>query len=160
MKKGATYFLQVIIILFGLGVLAFLVIEPRLEGRNVGGTFVHTYFTDPFLVYVYVASILFFTVLWQALKLLTLVRKNIVFSAAALSSLRKIKYCAFIFAGAIVAADVYVRMTVKGDDDPAGAIMLGMVVTFISIVMGTVATVFERVIHKGVEMKSEHDLTV
>ena len=35
-----------------------------------------------------------------------------------------------------------------------------MVTTFVSIVIATVAAVFERILQNAVEMKSENDLTV
>jgi len=61
--------------------------------------------------------------------------------------LRTIKYCSFIIAGAIVAADVYLMTAAhSSNDDPAGAVMLGIIATFVSIVIGTAASVFERVL--------------
>lgn len=160
MKKSSTIFLQVVIVLVGFGVLTFLLWEPHLEGRNAHATIFEIYLKDPFLAYVYLASIPFFMGLYQALKLLGYARQNKVFSQAAVKALRTIKYCAFITAGAIVAAITYIRIAAHGDDDPAGFVMLGMVATFASIVVGTAAAVFERVLQNAVDIKSENDLTV
>jgi hypothetical protein len=160
MKKSSTIFLQVVIVLIGIGILTFLLWEPHLEGRNKNATVFEIYFKDPFLAYVYLASIPFFMGLYQAVKLLGYARQNQVFSQAAVKALRTIKYCAFITAGAIVAAITFIRINAHPDDDPAGFVMLGMIATFGSIVIGTAAAVFERVLQNAVDLKAENDLTV
>jgi hypothetical protein len=59
-----------VIVLFGIGVLAFMLWEPHLEGRNVHASLFQIYFKDPFLAYAYVASIPFFVGLYQAINVL------------------------------------------------------------------------------------------
>lgn len=160
MKRSPTISLQVVIVLIGIGVLAALLWEPHLEGRNAHATLLQVYFKDPFLAYVYIASIPFFVALYQAFKVLGYAGQNQVFSQAAVKALRTIKYCAFITAASVVAADAYLRIAARGNDDPAGAIMLGIVATFASVVIGTAAAVFERVLQTAVDIKSENDSTV
>ena len=161
MKKGSIIFLQVVIVLVGIGVLALMLWEPHLEGRNVHATLFEIYFQDPFLAYAYIGSIPFFVALYRAIKVLGYVRQNKTFSQAAVDELRIIKYCAFITAGAIVAADVYIMIAARSNnEDAAGAVMLGLVATFDSIIIGTSAAVFERVLQNAVDIKSENDLTV
>ena len=70
MKKSSTIFLQVVIALIGIGALALMLWEPHLEGRNAHATLFQIYFNDPFLAYAYIASIAFFTALYQACMLL------------------------------------------------------------------------------------------
>lgn len=161
MKKSQTLFLQAVIVLIGIGVFALMLWEPHLEGRNVNATLFEIYFTDPFLAYVYAASIPFFVALYQAIKVLGLAGQNKIFSHAAVNALRTIKYSAFITAGAIVAADAYLMIAARSNnEDAAGAVMLGIIATFASIVIGTAAAVFERILQSAVELKSENDLTV
>ncbi len=160
MKKSSTIFLQVVIVLIGIGVLALLLWEPHVEGRNAHVTFFEVYFHDPFLAYVYIASISFFMALFQAFKLLDYIRQNKVFSQPAVNALRTIKYCAIIQSILIVMAALYIRMFHAAEDDPAGFIALCVVATFISIVIATAAAVFERTLQKAVDIKSENDLTV
>jgi hypothetical protein len=161
MKKGSTVFLQVFIVLIGIGVLAAMLWEPHLEGRNVHATLFEIYFNDPFLAYVYMGSIPFFVALHQAVKVLGYVGKNQTFSQGTVKALRTIKYCALVTAGAIVAADAFLMIAARsGKDDPAGAVMLGIIATFASIVIATAAAVFERVLQSAVDIKSENDLTV
>jgi hypothetical protein len=127
----------------------------------VNATLFEIYFKDPFLAYVYLGSIPFFVGLYQAFKVLGYAGENKVFSQAAVNALRTIKYCALITAGAIVAADVFLMIAARSSgDDAAGAVALGIVATFASIVIGTAAAVFERVLQNAVDIKSENDLTV
>lgn len=160
-KRTATIFLQIIIVLVGIIVLAALLIEPQLEGRNTHATLFQTYFTDPFLAYVYLASIPFFVALFQAFKGLGYVRRNKIFSQAAVKTLRTIKYCALIIAGSTIVADIYIRIAAQSSrDDPAGAVMLGLVVAFVSVVVAAISAVFEKILQNAVDIKSENDLTV
>lgn len=159
-KRAATIFLQIIIVLVGILVLAALLIEPQLEGRNTHSTPFQTYFTDPFLAYIYIASIPFFVALYQAFKGLGYTRENKVFSQAAVKTLRTIKYCALIIAGSTAAAGIYIRIAAQNNhDDPAGAVMLGVIITFVAVVVAAVAAVFEKILQNAVDIKSENDLT-
>jgi hypothetical protein len=51
MKRSSTAFLQIVIVLIGMGALAFMLWEPHLEGRNAHATVFEVYFKDPFLAY-------------------------------------------------------------------------------------------------------------
>ena len=51
MKKGPTIFLQVVIVLIGMGALGLMLWEPHIEGRNAHATLFEIYFKDPFLAY-------------------------------------------------------------------------------------------------------------
>jgi len=148
-------------VLIGIGVLIAMLWEPHLEGRNVNATLFEIYFKDPFLAYVYLGSIPFFVGLYQAFKVLGYAGENKVFSQATVKALRTIKYCALITAGAIVAADVFLMIAARSSgDDAAGAVALGIVATFASIVIGTAAAMFERILQNAVDIKSENYLTV
>ena len=161
MKKSSTVFLQIVIILIGIGVLVAMLWEPHLEGRNVHATLFEIYFNDPFLAYVYIGSIPFFTALYQAVKVLGYIGKNKTFSQGTVKGLGMIKYCALITAGAIVAADIFIIIAARSSkDDSAGAVMLGIIATFASIVIAAAAAIFERVLQNAVDIKSENDLTV
>jgi DUF2975 family protein len=160
MKRGSTLFLQVVIVLIGIGALALLLWEPHLEGRNAHATLFEIYFHDPFLAYVYIGSIPFFVALYQAFTLLGYIGRNNVFSPNSVRALRTIKCCAIVTAGLIMAAVAYIFIAVGGQDDIAGGVAMGVVTTFASIVIATAAAVFERLLQSAVDMKSENDLTV
>ena len=159
MKKSSTIFLQVVVVLIGIGALALLLWEPQIEGRNVHATLFQIYFNDPFLVLVYAGSIPFFVALYQAFKVLRYAGQNKVFSPEAVTSLRTIKYCALAIIGFVVVEEIFIMLN-HGSDDPAGGVFMGILITFGSIVIATAAAVFEKTLQSAVEMKSENDLTV
>lgn len=158
MKKASTIFLQSIVVLIGIGVLALLLWEPHLEGVNANKAFFEVY-ADPFIAFVYLGSIPFFVALYQAFKLLGYAGNNTVFSEKAVSALRTIKYCAISIIGFIAVEEVFIMLN-HGDDDAAGAISLGIMMAFVSTVIAVTAALFEKHMHTAVGMKMEADLTV
>lgn len=160
MKRSSTTFLQVVIVLIGIGALALMLWEPHLEGRNVNATLFEIYFKDPFLAYAYSASIAFFVALYQAFKVLGYVRQNKTFSQATVNALRTIKYCAITLVAFIGGAEAYFFIAMRGKDDIAGGVAMGLMMIFVSAVVGTAAAVFEKTTQSAVEIKSENDLTV
>lgn len=160
MKRSSTIFLQIVIVLIGIGVLALMLWEPHMEGRNAHATPFEIYFKDPFLAYAYTASIAFFVALYQAFKLLNYIRANEVFSQRSVKALRTIKYCALTLVAFIVGAEAFFFIVQRGKEDMAGGVMIGLVMIFISVVVATTAAVFEKLLQSAVEIKSENDLTV
>ncbi|OGN03293.1 MAG: hypothetical protein A2655_00485 [Candidatus Yanofskybacteria bacterium RIFCSPHIGHO2_01_FULL_43_42] len=157
--KGSTIFLKVVIILIGIVALVGMIWFPLTEGRAVNLDLFSIY-SDPFIVYGYIASIPFFVALYQAFKLLGYIGQNQVFTLSSIKALRTIKYCAIILSISIVMAILYIRIFHNKDDDPAGAIAIGILATFISIVVATATAVFEKTLQSAVDIKSENDLTV
>ena len=145
--------------LIGIVALAIMIRFPLTEGRAVNLDLFSIY-SDPFIVYGYLASIAFFVALYQAFKLLGYIGQNKVFSLNSVKALRTIKYCAIILSILIVMAALYIRIFHAKDDDPAGFIAIAILATFISIVIATAAAVFERTLQSAVDIKSENDLTV
>ncbi len=158
MKKGSTLFLKVVISLIAIGVLAALIWFPPNEGRAKNLDLISIYL-NPFIAYIYLASIPFFVALFQAIRLLGYVDKNKIFSQPAVKALRNIKYCAMAIIGLLLVAMVWIRLA-SGDDDPAGAMALGICMTFVSIVVATASAVFQKLLQNAVDIKSENDLTV
>jgi DUF2975 family protein len=158
MKRTSTIFLQIVIVLIGIGALALMLWEPHIEGRNAHATLFEIYFKDPFLAYAYTASIPFFVALYQAFKVLGYVRQNKTFSQATVKALRTIKYCAIAIIG-FVAVSVIFMMFADKDDRPAGVFMR-ILIAFPSTVVATAAAMFERIFQNAVDIKSENDLTV
>ncbi len=158
MKRGSSHFLRAVLVLVGIGALALLLWEPRIEGRNAHATLFEIYFKDPFLAYAYVGSIPFFVGLYHAFKMLGYAGRNKEFSPSAVRSLRTIKYCAIAIVGFVVVGEVFIML--DHSDDRAGGVFMGILITFASIVVATVMAVLERALQNAVDMKSESDLTV
>ncbi len=158
MKRGSTIFLQVIIVLIGVGALTLLLWEPHIEGRNAHATLFQIYFNDPFLAYAYMGSISFFVALYQAFKVLGYVGSNKVFSQEAVKALRMIKYCAIAIIGFVAGGEIFIFL--NKSDDRAGGVFMGILITFGSVVIATAAAMFARILQSAVDIKSENDLTV
>lgn len=153
--RRSSIFIQVFIVLIGVGALAFLLWEPHIEGRNAHSTLFEIYFNDPFLAYVYLASIPFFTVLYQAVKFLGYFRRNKVFSPAAFKALRIIKYCGISIIGFVVIGEIFIILS--NSDDHAGGVFMGMLITVVSVVIVSTAIIIERILQKASEIKSDND---
>ena len=160
MKKGSTVFLQVIIALAGLGALVFMLWEPHLEGRNTHATVFEVYFKDPFLAYVYLASIAFFTGIYQAIKVLGFAGQNRIFSPEAVKALRTIRYCALAIIAFVAVSVIFMPLSTPADDDGPQGVVMRAVIIFGSIVVATAAAMFEKILKNALDLKAENDLTV
>jgi len=156
--KRCSIFLQVVIVLIGIGVLALMLWEPQIEGRNAHATLFEIYFKDPFLAFAYVASTPFFVALYQAFKVLGYAGQNKIFSQAAVKALRTIKYCAISIIGFVAVGEIFIMLNTS--DDRAGGVFMGILITFGSVVIATAAAMFERILQNALEIKSGNDLTV
>ena len=144
----------------GIGTLGLMLWEPHIEGRNANATPFEIYFKDPFLAYVYVASIPFFVALYQAFRVLAHVRQETTFSQATVKAMRTIKYCAIAIIGFVAVSVVFMPFSDPDDDDGPQGVVMRILITFGSIVVATAAAMFERILQNAVDIKSENDLTV
>ena len=158
LNRGSTAFLQGVLVLVGIGALAFLLGEPHLEGRNARATVFQVYFQDPFLAYVHVASIPFFVALFRGFQVLGYAGRNQVLSQPAVNALRMIKFCAIAMIPFVAGGEIFILM--NDSDDRAGGVMMGVLIGFGSIVLAAAAATFERILQNAVDLKSENDLTV
>lgn len=158
LKRGSTAFLQSVIVLVGIGALAFMLWEPHLEGRNAGASIYRIYFEDPFLAYAYIASIPFFVALYNGFRVLGYAGHNQVFSQTVVNALRTIKFCAIALIGFVAGAEIIILMS--DSDDRAGGVVMGVLIAFGSIVVASAAATFQRILQNAVDLKSENDLTV
>src|SRR5438874_13580649 len=110
LKRGSTLFLKVVILLIAIGVLAGMIRFPQLEGRATNLDLISIY-TDPFIIYGYIASIPFFAALFQVSKLLGHVEKNTIFSQTAVRAVRTIKYCAIGIPVLIIVGEAYIILS-------------------------------------------------
>src|SRR5215813_6448951 len=124
MKRSSTIFLQIVIVLIGIGALALMLWEPHLEGRNAHATLFEIYFKDPFLAYAYLASIPFFAAIYQAFKVLGYIGRNKAFSPATVKALRTIKFCALAIIGFVAIGELFIMF--NNSDDRAGGFFIGM----------------------------------
>ena len=143
MKNGTALFLQVVLVLIGIGALAFLLGEPHLEGRNAHATPFEIYCKDPFLAYVYVGSIPLFVALHRAFVLCADARRKGAFSQFTVVGLRAIKRCAVAIIGFAAGGVVIVILFGDGEDRPQGIVM-SLLVMVAASVTATTAAMFAR----------------
>jgi len=158
MKRASTIFLQVMVVLFGTGILAWLLWEPHVEGVNAHATFFEVYL-DPFIAYIYIGSIPFFVAIYQGVKFLGYIGRDEIFSRAAVRTLGIIKYCSIAIICFVAGSVIFMIAEGDPDDRPAG-VFLRLLVTFPSVVVATAAFISERILQNAVDIKSENDLTV
>lgn len=155
MKRGPTLFLQIVVVLVGIGALALLLWEPHIEGRNANATPFQIYFNDPFLAYAYAASIPFFVALYEAFKVLGYAGQDKAFSPEAVTALRTIKYCAIAIIGLVAVGEIFIML--GPSDDRAGGIFMGALISFGACVVAAAAAMFERIVQSAVAMTSGKD---
>lgn len=154
MKRSPIIFLQVVIVLIAIWAIALLLWEPHIEGRNIYATNFDIYFKDPFLAYAYIGSISFFVALYQAFRLLEYIGNDKAFSQEAVKCLRTIKYCALITIGFVAVGEIIILLN-HGNDYPAGGIFIGILITLGSVIAATAASVLQRILQNGLDLKSE-----
>lgn len=154
MKRGSTVFLKGVVVFLGVTVLAICVfgLPAGIVSDNVGGY-------RAILLGLYIAAIPFFFALYQALKLLDYIDRNSAFSVLSVKALAYIKYCAIVICGLFTAGMPYIYIVADRDDAP-GVILIGLVITFASLVIATFAAVLQKLVWSAVALKSENDLTV
>ena len=159
MKRTSTIFLQAVIVLIGIVALVILIRLPLTEGRAANLDLFSIY-ADPLILYGYASSIAFFIALYKAFRLLGYIGQNRVFSSNSVATLKSIKYCAIVLGILILGAGVYIRIFHSKEDDPAGFIAICIVTTFASVVVATVAAIFEKILQNAIDIKFENDLTI
>lgn len=159
MKRISIIFLQIVIVLIGIVALVIMIRLPLTEGRAKNLDMFNIY-ADPFILYGYASSIVFFVAFYKAFKLLGYIGQNKVFSPNSVETLKSIKYCAIVLSVLIAMAGLYIRISHNKDDDPAGFLAICIVTTFVSIVVAIAAAIFEKILQNAIYMKSENGLTI
>lgn len=143
MKGSSALFVQVVLVLIGIGTLGLMLWEPHLEGRNAHATTFEIYFKDPFLAYVYVGSIPFFVAIQRAFQLFGRTRRHGAFSQVDLEALRTIRSCSMALIGFVAGAAIWIILLGDGEDRPAGIFMCALAILGATVI-GAAATRFAR----------------
>jgi Protein of unknown function (DUF2975) len=144
MKKSSIIFFQVMVVVLGACALAFLLVEPHFEGRNVNATFFEVYFKDAFLTYAYVTSITFFLGLYKIFKILGYLKSGKAISVPTANALQTVKRCA-MFAIGFVVGGVVVLLSTESDDRPP-IIAIGTIAVIASVAVAVVSAKYEQIV--------------
>ncbi|MGL4993455.1 MAG: DUF2975 domain-containing protein [Bacteroidales bacterium] len=139
MRRLLTVFFQAIIALIGGFVLVFLLWVPSVEGRATNLDLVSTYF-DPFVLFIYTASIPFFFVLFYVFKFVGYIGQNTSSSSETVDTLKRMKNCSIVQTILITISVIYIALFHHKDDDPAGFITICVVMTIFFMVLAFVAS--------------------
>lgn len=163
MKLGSTLFLRIAVILIGVPILALCIFGlPRIAigvfaQTEKGSEF--TYVVLGILLLMYVSAIPFYYALYQALKLLSYIDKNEAFSQISVKALKNIRTCAILISVFYMVALPFIYVVAEWDDAP-GLIVIGLIITFASMVIAVFAAVLKKLLQEAIDIKSENDLTV
>lgn len=154
MKRIALEFLRIITILVGIGTLFSLAWLPLTEGR-AQHLDVPNIYLDPFILYIYTASIVFFVALYKVFKLLGYIYKDELYSLKSLRTLRGVKLCAAILGILIVTAGVYIAIYHHKDDDPAGFLGMCAILTLLAIVVTIATGILQKKLRTAVQTHND-----
>ena len=153
MKRGSTLFLQVVILLMGVAVLALCIfLLTALFTQDVGGY-------SPIIIGMLIATVPFFIGMYQTLKLLSYINKNKAFSEVSIKSLHTIKYCGIAISALYAVSLPYIVIVAERDDAP-GVVLLGLIFTFAPMIVAVFAAVLQKLLQNAMDLKSENELTV
>lgn len=149
LKRISILLLKLVILLVALVVLAFMIRFPQTEGRAANLDLISIY-SDPLIIYSFIASVPFFVGIYQAFKLLDYAGKNKIFSRLTVTAMKNMKYCAMAVIGFAAPVLPYIKIN-SHEDDPAGAIAMGLIIIFISIVIASTSAILEKIIQERVK---------
>jgi hypothetical protein len=98
----------------------------------------------------------FFVGLYQGLQLLGYVNGNQAFSELSAGALRQIKYSAVTISALMVAGIAALMVLSRGKgEDITGIVAPGILITFLSSVVATVAALFQKRVQQAIDLRSE-----
>lgn len=160
MKPSSTLFLRLVIIALGLPILALCIfVYPivTLRGSEILPEFAYLRF--PYLIALYIASLLYFYALYQGFRLLNYIDLNKAFSDLSVYALRNIKYSA-LFISLILFTFMPIVFHVAQLDDAPGLILFSAAFMCIPLVVSVFAALLEKLLNEAIQIKSENELTV
>jgi len=92
--------------------------------------------------------------LFQAFKLLGYIGQNKRLSPEPVRALRMIKYCAIVLVVMVGAAVAYLFIAVRGKDDIAGGVAIGLAMILVSVVIATAAALYEKRLQNAMTIRS------
>lgn len=160
MKKGSTLFLRIAVILIGVPIfLVCIFLIPKIGNYAASLYPDMTYIKYLISANLYATAIPFYFALYQAFELLNYIDKNKAFSELSVKALKNIKYCA-VAISVLYAMNIPFFYLMAEIDDAPGIIILGLVISFASMVIAVFSAVLQKLLNEAVEMKSINDLTI
>ncbi|WHY87191.1 DUF2975 domain-containing protein [Neobacillus novalis] len=158
MKRGTVIWLKGTIFVIGIITLVVSIFFlPGLAKEAAEMNPEYAYLRFPVLVGLYATEIPFFFALYQALKLLNYIERDLAFSELAVFSLGFIKKCAFTI---IILYVIGIFMLAIQNALHPGIAIIGIVIVFATLVISLFTAILQELLRSAIELKSENDLTV
>ncbi|MBC6308028.1 DUF2975 domain-containing protein [Listeria sp. FSL L7-1582] len=160
MERGSTILLKLAVLFIGLVILALCIFAlPAIaeEARKNDPDFAKWLY--PILITMYIAAVPFFVGLYQAFRVLIYIDKKMAFSELSVRAIKRVKYCAIIIS-ALYLLSLPLFYCLAQQDDAPGIVVIGLILTFASVVVATFAAVLQKLLQEAIDIKSENDLTV
>ncbi|MFD1417589.1 DUF2975 domain-containing protein [Companilactobacillus keshanensis] len=157
--KRETIFLRLTIYVMALMMLAICIFIIPTHLINANNLMHNLTYNLIFGMGLYLTAVLFFIVLWQALKLLHLIDKNEAFSNSSVLNLKNIKISAYLACLIYILESPFFYMFADKDDAP-GVVIIGMVLAGAALVIALFASMLQKLLTQAIRIKQENDLTI
>ncbi len=107
----------------------------------------------------YVAALPFFYALYQAWKLLDLIKASKAFTAESVRALGIVSYCGAVIAVVILLVSPFFYNIAQREDAP-GVFAISLMIVFMSMVISVFTGLLKMLFQNAVDIKNENDLTV
>lgn len=150
--KIRTFFLKLSLALVtGIVLLFNIYLFPRFPLHVIQNYF--------FIGALYTSALLFYWLVFEAFKILSLVERNLAFSGKCLTAVRNIK----LAAGGIGIAYIALLpqfFVVANEEDAPGMVLIGVAVMMLPFIISTFVAVLQHLLQNAIELKQENDFTV
>lgn len=154
MKKESTLLLKTVVL--GLGFLVVGFNLAAIRAMVIGDDLAESSIVLAILM---LSTLPFLYGLYLTFKLLKYIDENKGFSELSVKALKLMKQCALAVSLIYTIAMPLVYFIANREDAP-GLMAIGLVLTFIAVVIATFTAVLEKLVRNGLHIKSENDLTV
>ncbi|MNJ41179.1 hypothetical protein D3C77_360930 [compost metagenome] len=156
--KRETFFLKFVVFLLAIPILALCIFfVPRFE-HVLAGSY-PSYWIYIIQTAMYGSALVYFSALYQALKLLTYIDHNTAFSELSLQALKVIRNCAFTISCLYIIASPFLYFIADQEDAP-GIIAFGLMIALASLTIGVFAAVLKKLLQNAIAIQSENELTI
>jgi len=156
--KLESLFLKAVVFIFGIVALAISIFFfPKLAEIFAEWLPMLAFLQYPFLISLYISIITFYYALYQTLKLLNYVDKNLVFSEISIKAISHIKLSAIVISFLFL-LDIPLIYLMADISDAPGILLIGLAFIFASIVIAIFASLIENVIKGTLDKKPNKDI--
>lgn len=157
--KKETIFLRFAIFIMALIMLIICVLIIPIHLINANNLIHNWFYNWIFGIGLYLTAILFYTVLWQALKLLHLIDQNKAFSKSSILNLKNIKRAAYLACLIYILEWPFFYIFADKDDAP-GFVIIGIILAGTALVIALFASMLEKLLTQAIRIKLENELTI